>query len=235
MMNRLLTCLFLAGAVLPAGAMAQSRETLAGAARAFDESDLRRDDDNDKPMPVRKWTAPARLGFANPSAAPNLIELSKHGVRTIAAEAGIAVIAVENAASTNYLVHFDENGVNGKAGYCFARAWWDKDRVIYRGELRINPMRLHDSDRCAVHEAIHSFGFLSPSHAAMSVLSYVQDGQRSLTPLDQQLIRTLYDDRLVVGLPHPGRTDGWCYDRHRRGVPRPQGGNAVDLGAYSKT
>ena len=134
-MNRLLACLLLAGAVPPAGAMAQSRETLADAARAFDESALRRDDDNAKPMPVRKWTAPVRLGFSNPSAAPNLIELSKHGVRTIAAEAGIAVI-VENAASANYLVHFDQNGVNGKAGYCFARAWWDKDRVIYRGERR---------------------------------------------------------------------------------------------------
>src|SRR5689334_1852207 len=56
--------------------------------RAFGESALRRDDDNAK---VRKWTAPVRLGFFDPSAAPNLIELSKHGVRSIAAEAGIAV------------------------------------------------------------------------------------------------------------------------------------------------
>jgi len=49
---------------------------------------------------VRKWTAPVRLGFAYPGAAPSLVDLSKHGVCAIAAEAGIAVIDFENAASS---------------------------------------------------------------------------------------------------------------------------------------
>ena len=47
---------------------------------------------------------------------------------------------------------------------------------------------------------MHSFGFLSHPHAAPSVLSYVNKGQRSLTPLDSDLIHTLYDPRLTAGV-----------------------------------
>ncbi len=118
-MNRVLACLLLASGLVPATAVAQSRECLVDAARAFDESALRAGDDNARPMPMRKWRTPVRLTFSNPSAAPNLVDLSRKGVRTIAAQ---------------------------------------------------------------------------------SVLSYVQHGQRSLTPLDQHLIHTLYDPRLQPGM-----------------------------------
>ena len=93
-----------------------------------------------------------------------------------------------NNSTANFVVHFDENGLNGKSGYCFGSAWWDKGKVIYKGELRLNPTRIRDFDRCAIHEPMHSFGFLSHPHAAPSVLSYVNKGQRSLTPLDADLI-----------------------------------------------
>ena len=98
------------------------------------------------------------------------------------------------------MVQFDENGLNGKSGYCFGSAWWDKSKVIYRGELRLNPTRIKDFDRCAIHEPMHSFGFLSHPHAAPSVLSYVNKAQRTLTPLDADLIHTLYDSRLTAGM-----------------------------------
>jgi hypothetical protein len=48
-------------------AQAQSREKLAEAARAFDESALRSNDDNTKPMPVRKWMTPIRLALPIPA------------------------------------------------------------------------------------------------------------------------------------------------------------------------
>jgi hypothetical protein len=181
------------------GALGQT--TLAEAARAFDEAALRASDDNSKPRPVRKWMAPIRLAFSNPSAAPALVEISRQGVRTIAVEAGIAVMdAAQGDATANYVVLFDENGLRGQAGDCSANGWWNKDGVIYKAELRINPVRIRDIDRCAVHEPMHSFGFFSHPHSALSVLSYVYKAQRTLTPLDRHLIRTLYDRRLTTGM-----------------------------------
>jgi hypothetical protein len=201
MMARLLLCLLLASGLASGVAEAQSRESLVDAARAFDESALRANDDNAKPMPVRKWMAPIRLSFANPRAASNLVEPATQGIKTIAAEAGVVVtILAENDSTANFVVHFDENGLNGKTGYCWGSAWWDRSKVIYRGELRLNPTRIRDFDRCAIHEPLHSFGFLSHPHAAFSVLSYVNKAQRTLTPLDSNMIRTLYDPRLTPGM-----------------------------------
>jgi hypothetical protein len=205
MTRRLGCCLLLAHGLAPTDALSQSREALAGAARAFDESALRADDDNSKPMPVRKWTGPIRLTFVNANAASSsLVEESRRGVKTIAAETAITVVDVPNNDPTaNFMIHFDENGTLGKPGYCFARAWWTK-AVITKAELRLNPTRIRDFDRCAIHEPLHAFGFLSHPHAADSVLSYVQHGQRRLTALDGHLIHVLYDARLTPGLrPQP--------------------------------
>jgi len=199
-MNRLLACLLLAAGTMPAAAPAQSREVLADAARAFDESALRREDDNAKPMPVRKWIGPIRLAFANPSAAPALVEMSRQGVKTLAVEADIAVIDLVDEGTANYIVYFDENGLRGQSGDCSAKGWWDRNKVIYKAELRINPVRIRDADRCAIHEPMHSFGFFSHPHAALSVLSYVYKAQRTLTPLDKHLIHTLYDRRMTTGM-----------------------------------
>ena len=193
--------LALAALLPPATAQAQSRDDLAGAARAFDEAALRSGYDNSRPMPVRKWTVPIRLGFANASAAPNLVDLTRAAVRSNAAEAGVEVVDLPERESTaNFIVYFDENGLRGVGGDCVASAWWNKQRALYKSELRINPTRTRDIDRCAVHESMHAFGFLSHPHAAVSVLSYVHKAQRSLTPLDKNLFRTLYDPRMTVGL-----------------------------------
>ncbi len=193
--------LALAALLSLATAQGQSRDELAGAARAFDEAALRSGDDNSKPMPVRKWTAPIRLGFANSGAAPTLVDLTRAAVRSNAAEAGVEAVDLPDRESTaNFIVYFDENGLRGVAGDCVATAWWNKQRALYKAELRINPTRTRDIDRCAVHESMHAFGFLSHPHAALSVLSYVQKAQRSLSPLDKNLIHTLYDPRMTVGL-----------------------------------
>jgi hypothetical protein len=198
-MNRLLAGLVLTLAVAGSPALAQSRNALADAARAFDESALRLSDDNAKPISVRKWVEPIKLGFDKPSSAPNLVEITRQAVRSIAIEAGVTVVDQPTTAGANFIVHFDENGVNGKAGYCFANSWW-KAWAINRAELRINPTRMRDIDRCTVHEAMHAFGFNSHPHAADSILSYTYHGRRVLSPLDLHLIRTLYDSRLTLGM-----------------------------------
>ncbi|MEI7872156.1 MAG: hypothetical protein WCK95_08555 [Alphaproteobacteria bacterium] len=187
-------------ALLPTAALADARDDLAGAARAFDEAALRLSDDNAKPTSVHKWMAPIRLSFDNPGAAPNLVELTRRSVKAIAAEAGVVVVDLETRDTTaNFIVYFDENGTNGKSGYCFAQSWW-KSWALSHGELRVNPTRIRDIDRCATHESLHAFGFNSHPHAADSVLSYTYHGRRTLSPLDVNLIHTLYDARLTPGL-----------------------------------
>ncbi|MBN9089839.1 MAG: DUF2927 domain-containing protein [Reyranella sp.] len=197
-MMRFLACLLLAAGLLPAPVGAQSRDMLADAARAFDESALRLGDDDARPIGVRKWLEPIKLGFDNPSTHPDLVRITREAVRTIAVEAGVPVVDLSASSGANFVVYFDENGVNGKAGYCFANSWW-KSWAINRGELRINPTRMRDIDRCTVHEAMHAFGFNSHPHAADSILSYTH-GRRALSPLDLHLIHTLYDPRLTLGM-----------------------------------
>ena len=185
-----------------------------------------------RPTSVRKWLEPIKLGFDNPSTHPDLVRITRDAVRTIAIEASVPVVDLPAVAGANFVVFFDENGVNGKAGYCFAKNWW-KSWAINRGELRINPTRMRDIDRCTVHEAMHAFGFNSHPHAALSVLSYVQKAQRTLTPLDLHLIRHALrfaaepGDEAGTGiaarLPHPRRAARRVGGRHRGGVPRPQG------------
>ncbi len=183
-----------------AGANAQSRDDLVTAARAFDEAALRNSDDNSKPAPVRKWTMPIHLRFANPSAAPNLVELTRAAVKSNAAEAGIDVVDLRDGDTTaNQVVFFDENGLRGVSGDCVSQ-FWTKQFAITRAELRINPTRTRDVDRCTVHESMHAFGFNSHPHGAVSVLSYVYKAQRTLTPLDKNLFHTLYDPRMTVGM-----------------------------------
>ena len=210
----------------PAGVEAQSRDELATSARAFDEAALRNSDDNAKPMPVRKWTVPIRLGFANPNAAPNLVELTRAAVKSNAAEAGIEVVDLPERDSTASLtVFFDENGLRGVSGDCVAQAW-TKQYAINRAELRINPSRTRDIDRCAVHESMHAFGFLSHPHGAVSVLSYVYKAQRTLTPLDKNLFHTLYDPRMTVGLQPALASQLGC-----RILGERMGSNADDIAA----
>ena len=186
---------------LPAATQAGPRDDLVTAARAFDDSALRYGDDNAKARPVRKWTEPIRLAFDNPGAAPNLVELTRQAVKTIAAEADISIVdlAAKDATGT-MVVYFDENGLFGRAGDCIAQNWMRNDWAIRRGELRINPTRMRDIDRCVTHESMHAFGFNSHPHAALSILSYVYKAQRTLTDLDRNLIHTLYDPRMTLGL-----------------------------------
>ncbi|MFX7938356.1 hypothetical protein ABTK47_19845, partial [Acinetobacter baumannii] len=52
-------------------------EHSADAARAFDESALRLGDDDARPIGVRKWLEPIKLGFDNPSTHPDLVRITR--------------------------------------------------------------------------------------------------------------------------------------------------------------
>lgn len=201
-MSRWTILAVLLSTALPSGvdAIAQTRDDLATAARAFDEGALRSDDNNAKPIAIRKWTAPIRLAFRNPGGAPGLVEPTRQAIRAIAAETGsIAVTDVDtNDTTANYLVSFDENESPSGKRNCYAQAWW-KAWAINRAELKVNPAQGSGIDVCIIHEALHSFGFLSHPHGADSVLSYVYK-RRALTSTDVHLIHTLYDPRMTTGL-----------------------------------
>jgi len=195
-------CIFLLISMAAGAVRAESpREVLSEAARAFDEAALRQKDDNAKPAPVRKWMKTIRLAFDNPGAMPSLVDRTRQAIKVEATEAGLAVVDVERSDATmNYKVLFDENGLTGDAGSCFGSFWWNNGSEITRAELRINPVRIRDIDRCIYHEPMHTLGFGSHPHAAFSVLSYVYKAQRTPTPLDIHLLHTLYDARMTPGL-----------------------------------
>jgi hypothetical protein len=195
LLNNLAVVLLL---LLPIAARAQSRDALIEAARAFDEGALRANDDNAKPMRVRKWTEPIRLAFRTPGAAPGLVRPTGDAIRAIAAEAGAIVLEVAIGDSPNFVVSFDENESSSGKRNCFAQ-YWSKKGGIYRADLKVNPAYASSIGACIIHEAMHAFGFSSHPHAADSVLSYVYK-RRAMTALDRNLIRTLYDPRLASDL-----------------------------------
>lgn len=184
------------------GASAASRDELAEAARAFDEAALRIDDDNTKPVAPRKWLVPIKLAVRNPGKSPGLVAPALKAIRTIAEVAQVEVSEVDiSDKGANFIVYFDENGTGNKNN-CEALAQW-KNWALTRAEIRINPGLTGLLDNCLIHEAMHAFGLYSHPHAADSVLSYVYK-RSTLTSLDLNLIKTLYDPAMKIGtLPVP--------------------------------
>jgi hypothetical protein len=125
---------------------------------------------------------------------------SRPAVKQIAAEGGVTVVDLPpDDPAAAFVVIFDENESTGGKCNCFARAWW-KAWALNKVELKVNPANGSDIDVRIIHEALHSFGFLSHPHGADSVLSYLYK-RRALTPIDNHLIHTLYDSRIRIGMP----------------------------------
>jgi hypothetical protein len=189
-----------AAALCAAGiASAAPRDELADAVRAFDEAVLRNEDDNSKQSGVRKWTGPIKVAFRNPGMAPALVQPTLKAIRSIADVAGLQVSEVESSdPGANFVIVFNENENAGKLN-CLASAQL-KNWAIVRADIKINPAFRGRLDNCIIHEALHAFGFLSHPHAADSVLSYVYQ-RPTLTMLDINLIKALYDPALKPGSP----------------------------------
>jgi hypothetical protein len=180
-------------------ASAAPREELADAARAFDEAVLRNEDDNSKQSGVRKWTGPIKVAFRNSGMAPTLVQPTLKAIRSIADVAGLQVSEVESSdPGANFVIVFHENENAGKLN-CLASAQL-KNWAIVRADIKINPSFRGRIDNCIIHEALHAFGFLSHPHAADSVLSYVY-ARPTLTALDVNLIKALYDPAMKPGSP----------------------------------
>jgi hypothetical protein len=199
-MHRLAAAAFAGAALLASGmAAAGPRDELSDAARAFDESVLRDQDDSTRQLALRKWKGPIKLAVRNPSRAPNLVQPAIKAIRTIAEQAKVEVTEVEITDSgANLVVFFDDNEIyNGQLG-CQAKAP-TRNWLIERAEIKISPSFRGQIDNCIIHEALHAFGFYSHPHGVDSVLSYVYK-RTALTRLDIYLIKTLYDPALRPGL-----------------------------------
>src|SRR5579883_1969334 len=185
-------------ALWSSAAAATPREELADAARAFDEAALRSNDDSTQQLFVRRWPGPFKLAVRNGSRSPSLVAPSIKAVRAIADVANIEVGEVDISDKTaDFILFFDENGKPMKNN-CEATIRWNGAGKLTHAEIRINPSLSTSLDNCVIHEAMHAFGFISHPHGADSVLSYVYK-RTSLTPLDVNLIKTLYDPALKLG------------------------------------
>lgn len=168
--------------------------------QVFDELVLHRSSDESKSGLVRKWVAPIRVkltgtqtGFYGPDAIAAL--------RRVAAIAGIAVEeAAEDAADANYVMEFLETTflmANGRLASCVSSTRADSMGRIIAVRLQLNYRNPLGMQRCVEHEIGHSFG-LGHSHVADSVMSYAS-GRTTLTPLDNTILRALYDAALKPG------------------------------------
>lgn len=186
-------------------ASADTKSELLAASHAFEQSALRLGDSDERLSRPIKWTTPIFYVATNASGSPTLERLAWAAARRIAAIAGVPIEEVLNGdGRANFFVILTENeapAMPGQAGAqtCYALQWW-KAWKLTKVELYINFKNFSRIDRCAIHEVLHNFGFMSHPHGADSILSYVFN-RRDLTALDKQLIETLYDPRMTPGLP----------------------------------
>lgn len=182
-----------------------TKSDLETASLAFEQSALRLGDSDERPSRPIKWTTPIFYVATNAAGSPTLERLAWAAAQRIAAIAGVPIEEVPNGDSrANFFVILTENeapAAPGQAGAqtCYARQWW-KGWKLTKVELYMNFKNFSRIDRCAIHEVLHNFGFMSHPHGADSILSYVFN-RRDLTALDKQLIETLYDPRMTPGLP----------------------------------
>ncbi len=188
----------------PSLAMGDARDDLKNAAQAFEQGALRQQDSDERPTGVVRWEQPIFYAAANASGSSNIERGAYLAVQRIASIAGIAFEEIPSAdARANVrgiLTDGEAPALPGQAGArtCYSKTWWKSYRIT-KVELYINFNNIGRIDRCAIHEALHGFGFHSHPHGADSILSYVYN-RRDLTKLDEFLIRTLYDRRLSPGM-----------------------------------
>lgn len=121
-------------------------------------------------------------------------------LRTVAAETGVQVVDVSDlpdaARVANVDIEIAPNHVLSEDQPC-------ETRLNFRTEATIDSvtMQMRDSDarRCAWHESMHVMGVRGHPEGA-TVLSYFEEHEHGLTPLDKAMLRAWYSPRTRGGM-----------------------------------
>jgi hypothetical protein len=115
---------------------------------------------------------------------------------------GLDIAPAEPDETANFSVLFvakEDFLVNREYVPCYARTEFSEGTMI-RVVIQISVEREDMIEKCIAHEILHGMGLRGHSALVSSVLSPLH-GENDLTRWDELLLRVLYDDRLVPGMP----------------------------------
>ncbi len=180
-------------------------------------------EDPQEPVPERlgKWTGPIRLKLIGDGSIAFRETVEGHAAE-LSAVTGLAVSSVPRTASDqNMVVRFtaSHNMLNAglkfepdraflsriverAAGTCYFLTYdWDDASIIYAAVVVNNDLPPERIGRCVLKELVRVLGLRNGNTGASPSIFEDGDGPAALSPLDEALLRILYDPRLDVGLP----------------------------------
>ena len=212
-------------AALPAATPAARAEPLPDAERllALFDAIVFGTEDPQTPAPERlgKWTGPIRLKLIGDGSIAYREAVEGYAAE-LSAITGIAVSSVPRTASDqNMVVRFtaSHNMLNAglkfepdrallsrvverAAGTCYFLTYdWDDASIIYAAVVVNNDLPPERIGRCVLKELLRVLGLRNGAAGPSPSIFEDGDGPVALSPLDEALLRILYDPRLDVGLP----------------------------------
>jgi hypothetical protein len=175
------------------------------------------------PAPERlgKWTGPIRLKLIGDGSIA-FRDTFRDQVMTLSAITGLAMGSVPRTASDqNVIVRFTaahnmynagikfepdrehlSRVVQRAAGTCYFLTYdWDDGSIIYAVVIVNSELPRERIGRCVLKELVRVLGLPNGGAEVSPSIFAEGDGPAVLSPLDEALLRVLYDPRLDVGLP----------------------------------
>lgn len=155
---------------------------------------------------IRKWDRSIKYKFEGLLHDAMVIDEAKRQLLRYAEIAGLTASEVDST-DANFilrLINTPNRVREGSAfhGNCTTRVTAGKQGSIRSALVQINLVNRAAVSRCISHELLHGFGLQGHPHELQSVLSYsTKSTIFDLTVADRILLHTLYDSRLVNGMP----------------------------------
>lgn len=180
-------------------------------------------DDPQTPAPERlgKWTGPIRLKLIGDGSIAYREAVEGHAAE-LSAITGLSIGSVPRTASDQNLIvrftyahdmfnagvkyepdkEFLSRVVERAAGTCYFLTYdWDDASIIYAVIVVNADQSPEEIGRCVLKELLRVLGLRNGAAGASPSIFEDGDGPATLSPLDEALLRILYDPRLDVGLP----------------------------------